>query len=501
MVGQRTERRGFPGGLRAQLLLGLSVLVVVAFALVAAVSLHVVHRQLRMAALASTQNQARLLARRMTDGQESPADLSVQLVDTEGLTWAGFAGPEGVDGSSEALPAALAARLDEALGEPAPAHFTVTFDHSPHIVAIAPVPGRYQRAVAVRSLAPVQAKVDNTRQVLLIYLGVDALFILVIGYAFFTYLVVRPIRAIGVASERAARGDLASPISLLPANEFGQVGRQFNQMLEELAKNRRQLEERLDELDQANQQLRETQDSLIRSEKLASVGQLAAGVAHEVGNPLAAISGYLELLADGDLDAETNRDMIERSQREVERIRSIIRNLLDYSREDDEPSVEAVSLARCVNEALNLVRAQPKARHVELVCEVDDDLPAVRAAGSQVVQILVNLLINAVDALGEADGPSQGRVEIATALVQPAEADAAERVVVRVSDNGPGIAADKQQRVFDPFFTTKDPGEGTGLGLAICLRIMRRFGGDIRLQSAPDQGATFELVFVPSSGD
>ena len=383
MVGPPSERKGIPGGLRAQLLVGLCLLIVVAFVLAAVVAEHAIQRQLPIA---------------------------------------------------------------------------------------------------------------STRQLLVVYLGLDAFFILLVGYAFLTYVVMRPLRAIGVATERAARGDLASPITVLPSNEFGRLGRQFNQMLDELRKNREALEERLEELDFANKQLRETQDSLIRSEKLASVGQLAAGVAHEVGNPLAALSGYLELLEDGDLGDEMTADILTRSQNEVERMRAIIRDLLDYSREQAEPAVEAVSLARCVEEARNLVKAQPKARNVAIEAELPDDLPAVTAVASQVVQVLVNLLINAIDAID----PDRGRIAISARTD-----DEAGQVVLALEDNGPGISAEKLQRVFDPFFTTKDPGEGTGLGLAICLRIMRRVDGDIRVENAEGAGARFELVFQirPSVAD
>ncbi len=489
MVGQPTRRRGFPGGLRAQLLLVLCVLVAAAFGLIAAFSLHVLRRQLHRAVVDSTQNQARLLARGVSDHHMAPADLGRQLVDTEKLTWAGVAGTDGVEGSGP-MPPALAHRISAAAGRKRPAHFRVAWRGTPHEVALAPIGDGGRAAVAISSLAPINDELTATRRMLLFYLGLDALFILVIGYAFLTFLVVRPIRAIGVASERAARGDLASPITVLPKNEFGLVGHQFNQMLDELRRGREQLERRLEELDLANRQLRATQDSLIRSEKLASVGHLAAGVAHEVGNPLAAISGYLELLEEGDLDAETNRDMVQRSQREVERIRQIIRNLLDYSREDAEPILEPLALSQCVAEALELVRAQPKARAIAIANDLDKDLPSVEAVGSQVVQVLVNLLINAVDALQTDtpvdDGP---RIDIDAQV-------SADEIVLRVRDNGPGICAEARSRVFDPFFTTKDPGEGTGLGLAICLRIMRRMGGDIRLESTPGEGSTFALVFA-----
>jgi signal transduction histidine kinase len=410
MIGPSTERRGVPGGLRAQLLIGLCLLLAVGFGLVAVVADHAINRQ--------------------------------------------RSGPAQKSGSAQKQ-----AQLD-----------------NPAKTTSAPVVGD---------------KFTDTRKLLLVYLGLDAFFILLVGYAFFTYVVMRPLRAIGVASERAARGDLASPIGVLPPNEFGQVGRQFNQMLAELRKNRGQLEERLDELDLANQKLRQTRDSLIRSEKLASVGQLAAGVAHEVGNPLAAISGYLELLDEGDLDEEMTSDVLTRSQQQVDRMRDIIRDLLDYSRDDAEAAVEAVSLPGCVDEAISLVQAQPKSRSVTIAAKFADDLAPVSAVDSQVVQILVNLLINAVDAIA-ADQQTNEPGSITIKAIHHQEAG---QVVVSVRDNGPGIPAEALQRVFDPFFTTKDPGEGTGLGLAICLRIMRRLGGDIHVDSTEGQGTVFELNF------
>lgn len=486
MIGQRTQRRGVPGGLRAQLLVGLCVLLVAGFSLVALVSLHVVRRQLQMSALSEAQSHARLLAHQLADAQAS--NPAAELADREDLAWAGVLDGDTLIGSSQPPQALREALLALAQQRPT-GSTTVDVDGQSHAVAVAAMPGADSFAAVARSMAPVQSQVAETRRLLLVYLGLDALFILIIGYAFFTFVVVRPIRAIGVASERAARGDLASPVSVLPANEFGQVGRQFNQMLAELRSNRQQLEERLDELDRANRKLRATQDSLIRSEKLASVGELAAGVAHEVGNPLAAISGYLELLEDDDLDDDTAGDILERSQREVERIRTTIQDLLDYSRQDADPDPESVALSDCVDEAINLVCAQPKSRQVDIKHHIPDDLPRVEAVGSQIVQVLVNLLINAVDALGEHEEAAPSIT--VTAEHRPDEGE----VVLRVTDNGPGIPADKLQRVFDPFFTTKDPGEGTGLGLSICLRIMQRLGGDIRLESRSGERTAFELVF------
>lgn len=342
-------------------------------------------------------------------------------------------------------------------------------------------------------LLPQNATLDPpaARELFVTYFVLVVLVILLLGYGIFTFLIVRPVRAIGVASQRAAQGDLASPIKYLPRNEFGAVSRQFNIMLADLARNRQALEARLHELDQANRQLRQAQDSLIRSEKLASVGQLAAGVAHEVGNPLAAISGYLEILSDEELDPAIRRDILARSQANVDRIRDTVGNLLNFSREDSDATLEAVDLGACVAEALHLVRAQPKAQQVTIHSALPDSLPPAHAVSSEVIQVLVNLLINAIDAISQATPPA----EPAPRITLSADTRAPDTITLRVTDTGQGIPAEKLQRVFDPFYTTKEPGEGTGLGLSICLRLMRRVGGDIHLDSQLDQGTVVSLVF------
>lgn len=313
------------------------------------------------------------------------------------------------------------------------------------------------------------AETRRAQQLFLLFLSVIAIVLLAFVYAMFTFLVVRPVRAIGVAAERASVGDLASPITLLPGNEFGRVGASFNVMLTRLDEGRVELERRLKALEAANTKLAAAQSTLIRSEKLASVGQLSAGIAHEIGNPLAAISGYNDLLMDGGLDDEDVKDLLARNRAQLQRIRLIIRKLLDFSRDDLSP-VEPTSARHCVSEALDLVRALPRARKVTF--DVGETDFMVMAAPAELVQVLVNLFINAVDALESVESPW---VKI-TLTSRPDGVDLA------VEDNGTGVPPEIRERIFEPFFTTKDPGDGTGLGLAICARILERFGGGIALE-------------------
>ena len=490
MFDSTSERRGFPGGLRTQLLLGLVVLMIGTMALVALVGVHLAKRQVEQSELQRTSENVRQLAelrrfgppRKIIRSYKTVADVEfAHLAVGEKEADFGRLPGTGVSELLEDVPHEQGA---------APTVRTRSLDGDPFAVAVLSGGGaRPWNAVVIRPLGEAYDRIAESRKLLLAYLGIDALFILIVGYAFLTYVVVRPIRAIGVATERAARGDLASHIEILPANEFGNVGRSFNRMLDELSEKRQELKERLEELDRAYRQLEQTQESLIRSEKLASVGQLAAGVAHEIGNPLSAISGYLDFFEDMDLDPEERRDITERMHKQVRRIRSIIRDLLDYSRDDSDQPIAPTALEPCIQEAVDLLNPQPRARGIDVEVDLDDVVPKVRGNDDQIVQVLVNLLINAADAIKSEENRSEGTIEVGVT----SHGDVVE---LTISDDGPGIPEDERARIFDPFFTTKDPGEGTGLGLAISLRIMNRFGGDISFDTDADEGTTFVLSFL-----
>jgi signal transduction histidine kinase len=232
--------------------------------------------------------------------------------------------------------------------------------------------------------------------------------------------------------------------------------------------------------------LRAQRDHLVAQEKLATVGRLAAGVAHEVGNPLAAILGYVELLLaaerpPGAAEDQDRREALERIRKETVRISGIVSDLLDYSR-PQAGRVEPVDIGGAIDAALSLLAPQARFRGVEVARLLPAGLPRVAASSSRVVQVLVNLLLNAADAMG-----GTGSVTI-TAAANGAS------VAIRVSDVGPGVPAADCARLFDPFFTTKAPGEGTGLGLAISRSIAQAYGGDLSFNAAAAPGATFMLT-------
>ena len=268
----------------------------------------------------------------------------------------------------------------------------------------------------------------------------------------------------------------------------------FERLAAALSDERRRLAIKVSELERANRDLAGARESWLRSERLATVGRLAAGVAHEVGNPLGAIAGYAELartrLEAGAAPPAELADLLARISGEAARIDAIIRDLLDFARPAD-LALAPVSLARAVEGAVRLARMQPRFRAVEVAVDLPADLPKVRADERRVGQVLLNLLLNAGDAM---EGAGAVRVGART------EGD---HVRVEVADRGPGILPEHLPRLFDPFFTTKSPGNGTGLGLAVCHGIVESLGGDIRAGNAPGGGAVFtvRLRAWPGAGD
>ena len=240
--------------------------------------------------------------------------------------------------------------------------------------------------------------------------------------------------------------------------------------------------------------LASAQERLVRSERLASVGRLSAGLAHEIGNPLAAILGFQELLLQGGLDAGDEREFLVRMKRETERIHGVLRQMLDFAR----PASSALArtpepagvVAEALSDVLDLVRPQRSFRDVSLVSELAPDLPRVSLSHPRLVQVLLNLLLNA----GEVVPREGGRVVIG------ARASGEGRVRVTVEDNGPGIPAEIRAHLFEPFFTTKPVGQGTGLGLAVCRGLVEAAGGTLVAETGSLGGARFVIELPREPG-
>ncbi|WP_437755265.1 sensor histidine kinase [Sorangium sp. So ce1389] len=334
-------------------------------------------------------------------------------------------------------------------------------------------------------------------RIVALYTGVMALGLLVFAYIAMTRLVVRPVDALSRAAHRVAGGarDLEAPQA--GARELAELGASLALMTGRLRADEESLRVKIAEVERYAADLKRAQERLVRSERLASVGRLSAGLAHEIGNPIAAILGLQELLLAGGLTPAEERDFVERMKRETERIHRILRDLLDFARpaaggagEAGEAGEEASgAVADAVDDVVSLVAPQKAFRDVELARDVAPDVPPVPLSHGRLVQVLLNLLLNAADAVPRVGG----RV----ALRASRGADGGARI--EVEDNGPGIAEAVRDTLFEPFITTKQVGEGTGLGLAVCRGLVEAAGGSIGVERGEGGGARF-VVLLPAVG-
>lgn len=319
-----------------------------------------------------------------------------------------------------------------------------------------------------------------------LYTGLFGLGLLVLTYFALTRLIVRPLDELAHAAERVAAGARRLEIPSGGSSELRALGESLRAMTERLLREEEALRRKIDEVEQATSRLKAAQDSLVRSERLASVGRLAAGLAHEIGNPISALIGLEDLLLSAELSPEEQRDFIQRMRRETERIHRILRDLLEFARparKAAEPSAPG-NVERAIHDTAALLSPQKALDDVELALDIESDLPKVALSDEQLVQIVLNLVMNAADACGPG-----ARVSISAWRTDGG-------VTLTVSDNGPGVSATVKEQLFEPFVTTKEPGKGTGLGLAVCRGLAESVGGSVRLDTSGGAGACF-VVEVP----
>jgi signal transduction histidine kinase len=368
----------------------------------------------------------------------------------------------------------------------------------------APIPSR--RSVAVARLPEATSQALRARPLLVIALlgaadlGVFSIFAALL----LRRRVVRPLEQLAAAARAVGAGEAARATVSGP-RETVQVALAWNEMTEALEKRSEDLAKAVSELRGANRELRRTRDGLDRADRLALVGRLAAGVAHEVGNPIGAMLAFLELASRDPGLAEASRTHLARAAREGERVRVILRQLLDFSR-PARTAPAPLELANVAEEALQLVAAQHASRGIALALERGEGVPPALGDAGAVLQILLNLLLNAADAVAGSERPAiqvavrrsvlrarQGDDDAGGAAGR-AQADAVECVV---ADNGCGIAELDRERVFDPFFTTKPPGQGTGLGLSTAARLAEELEGALVLVEPPPGFVTAFALRLP----
>lgn len=329
------------------------------------------------------------------------------------------------------------------------------------------------------SLADIHHRIVAAQRLVLVYVALYGGVLLLFGIYLLGRTVVTPVRRLMTASARVAAGNLDQPLDLKGPKEILELADSFNTMQEALKESQKETRETIQSLEQANHILEKTRDELVRSERMASVGHLAAGMAHEIGNPLGAVIGYLELLKN-DAPCGMARELVERTTVEACRIDRLVRDLLNFAIPvASEP--ETLDPAGTFAEARDLLLHQGIFELLRLRDKLPPSLPLVRIDRHQLIQVLVNFLLNARDA--SAPG---GEIHLAGG----AQGDS---VWLAVRDQGEGIPPEILPHLFDPFFTTKEPGKGCGLGLSVCHRIATDAGGRIEVRSVTGGGSEFIL--------
>lgn len=288
----------------------------------------------------------------------------------------------------------------------------------------------------------------------------------------------RPVRRLTEAAVEVAGGGYGTQVDLSSNDEMGLLAESFNEMSRKMAAD--------------IERLRELNVQLIRTEKLAAAGTLAAGVAHEVNNPLASISSLIQMLQTREqVDVET-QEMLRLISTQIDRITQVLRDMMDFARARP-PARAPLDINRIVAASIRLASFDKAFRRLHLRIKEDEDTPLVFADADQLQQVFLNLLLNARDAM-----PDGGDLLVSTRY----DALSGE-VVIEISDSGTGIAPEHRAHVFDPFYTTKPAGTGTGLGLAVCYGIITAHGGHIELGPHNGQGTTarVRVPIGPGAGE
>ncbi len=365
----------------------------------------------------------------------------------------------------------------------------------PRMIIADPVyypPGNLAVIRAVFSVRPLQQRISRAFNIILLYIACDAAVLIAFGTFLLSRYVVTPVRRLIALTERLAEGRLDGlPLFMSKKNEIEKLSVGLTTMADKLRHERETIQQQLETLENKNRQLETAHREILQSEKLASIGRLASGIAHEIGNPAGILLGYIHMLRSGELDSGKRDDYLKRMQSEAERLNGVIRDLLDYAQPSSRDS-GPVNINTAIQDCLSLVGCQKEFSSIKIALSLEEGLPPVYGNEKLIKQMLVNLLLNAKDAM-----PAGGRLSVSTSFETAAGGDAA---CIAIADTGDGIAPQDRKKIFDPFFTTKEQGKGTGLGLSNVHRIVELLGGTIHVDSTPGSGSLF-MIRIPVSGN
>ncbi len=316
-------------------------------------------------------------------------------------------------------------------------------------------------------------------------IGIGAMLIIFVVAVFLAKRITTPLRKLEEVAKKITEGDIKQEFSIRNApREVENLANTLDHMAKELEKEKQELEEWADKLElkvqERTAELKKIHGQLFRSEKLASIGKLAAGVAHEINNPLTGVLTNASLLLEDLPEGDPKKEDVKVIVNETIRCREIVKRLLDFARQT-KPQKKLINVNSLIENIILLVRNQTSFRNIVIEKELENNLPEIMADGDQIQQVIINFILNAADAM-----PKGGSLKITSKLL-----DNNEFIELKFTDTGIGISEENRNRIFDPFFTTKE--NGTGLGLSISYGIIEQHGGTIYVESEIGKGTTFTV--------
>jgi two-component system NtrC family sensor kinase len=351
-------------------------------------------------------------------------------------------------------------------------------------------------ASIVLPLEGVYQSLRHSQKMLFVFLFINTAILTFIGIYRLSKVYFQPLARLARRAEDYREDDEMLFSVRKEDNELHKLSVSLNSMLRRISADKEKLRSTVNSLEAANLQLKKAQQEIIRAEKLASVGRLSAGIAHEIGNPIGIVMGYLELIKQKDIPDAEREEYIRRTEEEIERINTIIRQLLEISRPSN-AGFKVVAVHDLIDDVVQVLNVQPLMSNIDLECRLAAGHDRVMADSNQLRQVFLNLIINAADAISSEGKAVSGKLLIQSSLAgetpEPTKGHKTHFKIMFI-DNGPGIAAENIGNIFDPFYTTKDPGKGTGLGLSVSFMIIEGFGGKMTVSSEIGAGTTITLL-------
>ncbi len=348
------------------------------------------------------------------------------------------------------------------------------------------------------SLEGIYRALRRSQKILLSFILGNAAILTLIGLSSLSKTIVKPLNRLVRRAEEYREDDDILFMYDKEGSEFSKLSGALNRMLMRIAADKEKLQSTVTSLEKANKELASAQKDILRAEKLASLGRLSSGIAHEIGNPIGIVIGYLDLIKQQNITNDERNEFIGRAEKEVHRIHTIIRQLLDFSQSSD-TGLNVLSVHETIQDTINVLNVQPMMKNISMNQFLGAEIDTVMADPDQLRQVFLNLILNACDAIACDERFEGGKIDIITKVEHIADPKTGKNrlnLKITVVDNGAGIAHEHIDNIFDPFYTTKKAGEGTGLGLWVSFLVIDGIGGTIQAASEENQGTAI-TIYLP----